>query len=928
MAKGEPMKNLSLLMLVCAQLLAAASTALARPGDGRLLVRWSGSGDQLAVCTVSDPNGRDQVLEIKPDPTQETTRGEHLFGSMPAGVIRVRLSLSEDKTVQAWEVPLAAELTTAVILDLNRRSLQVDPAHPDPFGNWETWSAEEITALPGSGPEAALAFDTRPARPRDAVIDGTDPLRVTRLRPRPYGLDNQATLVQVPLSAASPAVDGDNAWVSTGRPAMTFLNARVGAGMAGRSLGQLDGQTNIAGGPLGRISASGAVRGLSYKDAGPFGLAAGRLANNKLEAMETEARASFRPGGRGLARLGFYAYGDRRRHFLQEYLLDAKHGPREERADLRGTASYDFRAGPADLALGALYHRCLSETGDGVFFDVLNSYLAGPNQNQEFSPDSLYWNAQQRGSSVPPHLYNYYVRDLTTTLSLRGEGVVQVSPDSPLRFGAEIRQTTLRWYENLNPAVPSAMRWEASHLGYTLDGEQHSDAAPYAPPKPRWITLHAGQRTALGPIQAEVGLRLEQFRSDQQPVRNPADPIGSGADSSLTTADLGAKESDTNVEPSLGLYCPWAGTHFWLDMGRAQDTPPLEALYYSPNVLEHQASLAARTRIKVSGDLIFGNPALKPERQSFLQFGFFRAVGYGVELRASGHLSRVRDTWVARAFEAGVDSLNYYENRGQRRERGVHLGLTVKPQKRTQLRVLYDLAKVETNVIEPSPLYRAWLIPDGPLEGTGVRETTPLTPVWLDDGRDRGYFPSLLDRRHRIAVSLINRMEKGEDASLASLVGDFVLAATVRAASGAPYTPTYVEQDGNMIYALSPGRPVDTNHNGTLDAAEINSGRMPWSWQLDLAVRKQFPFIRGDLGVLLEVLNLTGQKNARVVYGATGEPDDDGWLDAPARAQSPTGPTNRKARGTEYAESYSDRVDNPLNYSEGRVVRFGVSFIF
>lgn len=915
------------LALLLALAFAAAGPAFGRVGDGRLLLRWEGALSQTAVLTLVDPAGADQSHEVTPE-TGETTSGRHLFERMPAGMVRFELYMCEDATTESWEIPLSAELTTVAVLNLSRRTLTIDPAHPDPFGNWESWDAGEIRSLPGIGAGSALSLDTRPVAPQDPVLDGMDLNRSAHLRPRALELESEAALVQLPLGMVPPALSGRTAWVSSGRSPVTSLKIMFGQGIGQRALGEAEGRANFEAGALGRVDGSASIRGLSYRDAGPAGIADDRLPGNKLEALETRARAAFRPGEAGLLRLSFYAFGEQRRHYLHEFLPNSAHNPQEERADLLGAAAYDFRAGPADLSLEAQFQRSLQETGDGLAFDVLDEYNSTDNQN--FTSDGLYWSSFERGTATAPHLYNYYVRDLTSTWTLKGEGSMDLLADSPLRAGLELRLASYRWYENMNPANSSAYELHTSHLGYTLDGETRTDEDPFGPAQPRWIIAHASQRLNLGPAAVEAGLRLESFTSGQAPVRSWSDPLDQG--NSLTDEDLASEETHTGIDPRAGLYIPLAGMHVWADGGRLRETPPLEALYFSRNVLQHQAGLAATTRIQAGRDLVFGNPALKPESRGFVQLGFLRSLGAKAQLRASGHLAQVSDVWVARSMDAGVDSLNYFDNRGKRREQGLHLDLSLSPQPKTRLRVNYDLSRLETNVIEPSPLYRAWMIPGSPVEGTGVRETAPLTPLWMDDGVDRDYFPSLFDRRHRLALTVVTQVEKGQEGGMGELIGDFSFGAAVRAASGRPYTPTYVEAEGQMrsgdgsAGALVPGRPVDENVNGLLDADEINSGRMPWTWELDLSFQKQFGFLTGDVGLLLEVLNVTGQENAVQVYGATGEPDDDGWLAAPANPAQPTGPTNEEARGEDYAAAYRDRLHNPMNYQEGRVVRFALSY--
>jgi hypothetical protein len=284
----------------------------------------------------------------------------------------------------------------------------------------------------------------------------------------------------------------------------------------------------------------------------------------------------------------------------------------------------------------------------------------------------------------------------------------------------------------------------------------------------------------------------------------------------------------------------------------------------------------------------------------------------------------VRDTWVARRVDAGADSLTYYDNRGKQRERGLRVTVDAVTSKRSRLRLAWNVSRRETNVIEPAPLYRGLLLPGLPAEGTGVRETAALTDLWLDRPDVQGWFPSIFDRTHQISATWLARLDRGAAASvLGPFVGRTDFALVLRAASGRPYTPILVKAEGLMTggtesAALTPGVPIDQNQNGKLDASEINSERMPWTWQADLGLQRRFTFLRQSWALLLEARNVLGRRNPRTVYGATGEADNDGWLDSTKGREYLAG---LGSGANEFRQAYLDRLDDPNRYEEGRTLR-------
>jgi hypothetical protein len=93
---------------------------------------------------------------------------------------------------------------------------------------------------------------------------------------------------------------------------------------------------------------------------------------------------------------------------------------------------------------------------------------------------------------------------------------------------------------------------------------------------------------------------------------------------------------------------------------------------------------------------------------------------------------------------------------------------------------------------------------------------------------------------------------------------------------------------------------------------------MPWTWQVDLGLQRRFTFARCDWTLFFEARNLLGQKNPRAVYGATGEADNDGWLDSTEGREYLAG---LGGGATEFRQAYLERLDDPNRYEEGRTLR-------
>lgn len=941
----SPCRMAALLLALLALPLQPAMAGIAE-GDLRLL--WTPDPDHPKVLVIHTPAAGYRLL-----PLDAADSHEHLFRGLPAGIVRLDLhsalpgALSAPldvvltgrdpgldrhagRLLESWEVHIGTDRVTTVRLDSASGRLSADQASAAPFGNELIWNAWELQTLPHYGTEAVLPLDTRAGVPADPILNGRDLRRQASIRPRALRIDGDPSLVQLPLSGRSAAHGSGAMQTATYRasPALVRLQTSIGAQAQVTSQGRLS--FSSFAGSRNPFEVDAVFQNHSTEDAGPIGILDDRLKGNDLRAMEARVRAFARPWGHGLAEMEFYAFGQERSFYLREFHLIPERAPRQDRADLLAALAYTLPVQRHTLSLGLSYSRAYMETGGGEAYDNIENYslYGDPEHNAEASEDGLYWNPGELGR-FKTHVYNYYTKHVIGTWQMSVGGRLALLDSGPMRAGLEYSRSTYRWYEHSNPVEEynPNLRDEdgyraldyASHLGYSWDPSQRVDSGLHSPPKPTQISLFASQPFPLGGGSIEAGARLEHFRPGQRPVLSMMEPAGENQ--TLEEADLGDEPSDTGIDPRIGLHLPIGKAHLWADLVQSRVQPPFDALYYSPNVLrslDYQIRSSDGSYEAVS-NLIFGNPALGAEVRRAAHLGFQRPLGESWNVTLAGTLARTSDTWVAKAYPNGNGFLYAYDNEGNRREQSLDVGLDYRPGRRTLVRLLYGLSRIETNVIEPAPLYRGLLIPGGPLEGTASRETAPLAPVWISDGEADEYHPSLFDRTHRIAAVFLARIDGGNlGPALGPLFNNSDLGLTVRAASGAPYTPTYIKPEGFMTpvpeeqgTALTPGEVVE--------GAGINSGRMPWTWTIDMRLRRYIRLWGSNWTADLQALNLLDRRNVRRVYGATGKADDDGWLDVSG---------DPRAGDEGFVESYQDRLNNPWNYEDGLTARISLSYTY
>tara|TARA_Y100000766_G_C18915148_1_gene610763 strand:- start:1394 stop:5035 length:3642 start_codon:yes stop_codon:yes gene_type:complete len=146
----------------------------------------------------------------------------------------------------------------------------------------------------------------------------------------------------------------------------------------------------------------------------------------------------------------------------------------------------------------------------------------------------------------------------------------------------------------------------------------------------------------------------------------------------------------------------------------------------------------------------------------------------------------------------------------------------------------------------------------------------------------------------------------------------------------------------NIVSKLTSGRPYSGQSNftpeGNIINAErkaldglINGNRLPWIYTTDVRLSKKVIFglkkesnhqFKSEL--YLVVKNLFNTKNIVRVYNATGNPNDDGYLDAATSQPNIEAQTNYES----YTDLYSLKIANPNNYALPRQIRLGFVMTF
>jgi hypothetical protein len=211
-------------------------------------------------------------------------------------------------------------------------------------------------------------------------------------------------------------------------------------------------------------------------------------------------------------------------------------------------------------------------------------------------------------------------------------------------------------------------------------------------------------------------------------------------------------------------------------------------------------------------------------------------------------------------------------------------------------------------------------------DGTGSNATTGLNLLNAGGGNLRTAFPLDYDQRHAFTTSFDFRYGSGKNYN-----GPVLFEKQIFANTGL-----------NVMGMGGSGTPYSQQHNVTpeglvgggraLMKGNMNGSRLPWQFRLNLRLDKDIDMTWGkddkkkntSLNVYVWVQNVLNNQNIIRVYRATGNPDDDGYLNAP-EFQAAISSQNDEIS---FRELYALRINNPFNFSMPRTIRLGAIFSF
>ena len=316
---------------------------------------------------------------------------------------------------------------------------------------------------------------------------------------------------------------------------------------------------------------------------------------------------------------------------------------------------------------------------------------------------------------------------------------------------------------------------------------------------------------------------------------------------------------------------------------------------------------------ELSGRNPINNPSLKPTQTIDYELGFKQKVSNSSALSITAFYKEIRDeVQVYRYTGAYPNDYTSFNNI----DFGTTKGLTID----------YDLRRTGNARIRAGYTLQF-------ASGTGSNSSTQAGLIAAQLPNLRTLIPMDVDQRHAITLSFDYRFSDGKDYNgptidrskknkpTLQVLSNAGMSAQFRGGSGTPYT-----RQSNVTNALIGGTQLLT---GT-----INGSRLPWQFNLDLKIDKDFYFDmgkkkggdtrKGSLNVYLTCQNILDSKNIMGVYSFTGLPDDDGYLSAPEYQNE----INAQLSPETYRYMYELFINHPGNYATPRTLRLGLIFGF
>ncbi|RKX32921.1 MAG: hypothetical protein DRP46_00005, partial [Candidatus Zixiibacteriota bacterium] len=627
----------------------------------------------------------------------------------------------------------------------------------------------------------------------------------------------------------------------------------------------------------------------SLGDAAPRWNVDCRLPHNGAENVELMGGASFDLLTKFKSDVKVLYKSVKRDYYEHCYYFDYEHAPREEFEMYNGELSVNGWL-MKDLFINAGFGIAGddSKTGDGVLFDDVAAYAEQrPNPGTDlyylFYRWDDFWTVTETIDEA--HYYDAFKRYKSSAISGFLQLKKQIKYNAEIWSDFEFSKSTFRKYVNYYPTVGYNTEY-VDNIGFDALGNETNDENGFADiPNPMWLTASLGGKLLEDKYFIKGAIDFELFDPGALVFRDPLNPLDPDGvnDYQLDTSDMTDADIKSNVgfRAAVGISLTESIDLF----GNASISyayPSYNSLYNGYSFME--------TRIGAGSYYIFSNPELDPVKYANLELGIMStcrdintAISYQRRLEensiVTSHVSGIPYAYDMLASSGGQNSTNAIVL--SCRQSGNHL---------LSGSVSAEIAWHDW-YISTEGLNIAWMHPYGtPLPKQKfttykLSGSIGLNPNALDLDRDR-LFGKVLSR---LAVNL-----------------------------------SFNYRGGLRYTLLEPYAAVSLGSVQHRPLSEIGAKKAKDFFEINLAIAAHLADFRGaKMSLSFEILNLFDRDNYLDVYGATGEPDYDGYDQTEEYDARVVNYENDPldSSGLTFAEKYSLKQDDPNNYYRPRMFR-------
>jgi len=633
-----------------------------------------------------------------------------------------------------------------------------------------------------------------------------------------------------------------------------------------------------------------------------FGMDPDFKPNNQTSGWTFQGKVAWQPTDRMTLKVGGLGSQDKWREYVNTYLFNLPHSPRYLDNNQSYFATLNNVVNTKTFwSLGGNFFQTLRKRGDGVAFDNLTQYIIDSNPTYYGNGSiPMFWDAG--------HIFDDYLQRKSSYWGLQGQLTSQIDRHNQVKFGGDFQRHTLRFFEHYFPVqlgTPNVDDYDA--YGYTLVVDQdpsgtvtgvhvkEGGTGQDGPKHPQTWSAYAQDKYEQSGVILNGGLRFDHINVDTPALKNPLLPLGDPDDpnnlpDSLEAKDLAQNKTYSRLSPRLGVAFPTdEKTILRFNYGQFYQQPNLQDLYVSYRFLQH--------KVRTGGYFVgFGDPNLRPERTTAYEFGVQRLLGDKMRVDVTAYYKDVKDLVSIVTIPSFPNNYSSYRNTDFATIKGVDVGFTMRPIAHFSGNIAYSLSFAQ---------------------GTGSVSLSHSNIAWTASNQPKMTAPLDFDQRHKLSLNLDWRLGSGEGMAIGP--GGFRpfqntgINVLFNVASGTPYTPTFVFNEVTLANVASqPSGP-------------INSSYGPWTSNLDLKATKNMGFGQMHLEAFVWVLNLFDNRNATRVYNSSGSPLTTNFEStADYQQYLQTASDN----GYDGAALYNLAEQNPTNFSNPRLVRFGVRTAF